>query len=165
MCIFPCPFRTTRNLHSHLHEAPLTKKHFQVTGYGIVSGPITFWRYHAVNFPYSALITYLYVPNFKTHLHLWPLFRMAPVTPMTCGRWRCVEVGRVTWWRCCVAKSAFCTELLVVCFTPLARLSQSGKTSFLCSLMDWLWSLRVCDSQKHTFFVCVQGLGTGGGDL
>ena len=29
--------RTTRNLHSHLHEAPLTKKHFQVTGYGIVS--------------------------------------------------------------------------------------------------------------------------------
>uniref|UniRef100_A0A8C9XEG7 Protein O-mannosyl-transferase 2 n=1 Tax=Sander lucioperca TaxID=283035 RepID=A0A8C9XEG7_SANLU len=27
--------RTTRNLHGHLHEAPLTKKHFQVTGYGI----------------------------------------------------------------------------------------------------------------------------------
>ncbi|XP_068194820.1 protein O-mannosyl-transferase 2 isoform X5 [Antennarius striatus] len=26
---------TRRNLHSHLHEAPLTKKHFQVTGYGI----------------------------------------------------------------------------------------------------------------------------------
>ncbi|XP_061552168.1 protein O-mannosyl-transferase 2 [Phycodurus eques] len=26
---------TTRNLHSHLHEAPLTRKHFQVTGYGI----------------------------------------------------------------------------------------------------------------------------------
>ncbi|XP_019742811.1 protein O-mannosyl-transferase 2 [Hippocampus comes] len=26
---------TTRNLHSHLHEAPLTGKHFQVTGYGI----------------------------------------------------------------------------------------------------------------------------------
>ncbi|KAG7237260.1 hypothetical protein INR49_032593 [Caranx melampygus] len=26
---------TTRNLHSHLHEAPMTKKHFQVTGYGI----------------------------------------------------------------------------------------------------------------------------------
>uniref|UniRef100_A0A3B5M2U2 Protein O-mannosyl-transferase 2 n=1 Tax=Xiphophorus couchianus TaxID=32473 RepID=A0A3B5M2U2_9TELE len=26
---------TTRNLHSHLHLAPLTKKHFQVTGYGI----------------------------------------------------------------------------------------------------------------------------------
>lgn len=26
---------TTRSLHSHLHEAPLTKKHFQVTGYGM----------------------------------------------------------------------------------------------------------------------------------
>uniref|UniRef100_A0A3Q3W0E8 Protein O-mannosyl-transferase 2 n=1 Tax=Mola mola TaxID=94237 RepID=A0A3Q3W0E8_MOLML len=26
---------TSRNLHSHLHEAPMTKKHFQVTGYGI----------------------------------------------------------------------------------------------------------------------------------
>ncbi|KAK5599219.1 Protein O-mannosyl-transferase 2 [Crenichthys baileyi] len=26
---------TTRNLHSHLHQAPLTKKHFQVTGYGL----------------------------------------------------------------------------------------------------------------------------------
>ncbi|KPP70878.1 protein O-mannosyl-transferase 2-like [Scleropages formosus] len=27
---------TTRNLHSHLQEAPLTKKHLQVTGYGFV---------------------------------------------------------------------------------------------------------------------------------
>ncbi|KAJ8341545.1 hypothetical protein SKAU_G00338360 [Synaphobranchus kaupii] len=26
---------TTRNLHSHRHEAPITKKHFQVTGYGL----------------------------------------------------------------------------------------------------------------------------------
>ncbi|CAL1575225.1 unnamed protein product [Knipowitschia caucasica] len=26
---------TTRSLHSHLHEAPLSKKHFQVTGYGM----------------------------------------------------------------------------------------------------------------------------------
>ncbi|KAL2098596.1 hypothetical protein ACEWY4_005076 [Coilia grayii] len=26
---------TTRNLHCHLHEAPLTKKHLQVTGYGM----------------------------------------------------------------------------------------------------------------------------------
>ncbi|XP_031436034.1 protein O-mannosyl-transferase 2 [Clupea harengus] len=26
---------TTRNLHSHLHEAPLTKKHLQVSGYGM----------------------------------------------------------------------------------------------------------------------------------
>ncbi|XP_078479374.1 LOW QUALITY PROTEIN: protein O-mannosyl-transferase 2-like [Lampetra planeri] len=29
---------TTRNLHSHLQEAPLTKKHFQVTGYGNGTG-------------------------------------------------------------------------------------------------------------------------------
>lgn len=29
--------RTSRNLHSHVHEAPMTKKHFQVTGYGTVS--------------------------------------------------------------------------------------------------------------------------------
>lgn len=29
--------RTGRNLHSHVHEAPMTKKHFQVTGYGMVS--------------------------------------------------------------------------------------------------------------------------------
>lgn len=27
---------TSRNLHSHYHEAPLTRKHYQVTGYGIV---------------------------------------------------------------------------------------------------------------------------------
>ncbi|XP_025046342.2 protein O-mannosyl-transferase 2 isoform X6 [Pelodiscus sinensis] len=26
---------TSRNLHSHQHEAPMTRKHFQVTGYGI----------------------------------------------------------------------------------------------------------------------------------
>nr|XP_045757260.1 protein O-mannosyl-transferase 2 isoform X8 [Mirounga angustirostris] len=26
---------TSRNLHSHYHEAPLTRKHYQVTGYGI----------------------------------------------------------------------------------------------------------------------------------
>lgn len=29
--------RTGRNLHSHVHEAPMTKKHYQVTGYGMVS--------------------------------------------------------------------------------------------------------------------------------
>lgn len=37
--------RTTRNLHSHLHEAPLTKKHLQVTGYGIVSTVVSFCVY------------------------------------------------------------------------------------------------------------------------
>ncbi|XP_030636497.1 protein O-mannosyl-transferase 2 [Chanos chanos] len=37
---------TTRNLHSHLHEAPLTKKHLQVTGYGIngTGDPNDLWR-------------------------------------------------------------------------------------------------------------------------
>ncbi|XP_034163663.2 protein O-mannosyl-transferase 2 [Pangasianodon hypophthalmus] len=37
---------TTRNLHSHLHEAPLTKKHLQVTGYGIngTGDPNDLWQ-------------------------------------------------------------------------------------------------------------------------
>ncbi|XP_051775823.1 protein O-mannosyl-transferase 2 [Erpetoichthys calabaricus] len=37
---------TSRNLHSHLHEAPLTKKHLQVTGYGIngTGDPNDFWQ-------------------------------------------------------------------------------------------------------------------------
>ncbi|KAG5857580.1 hypothetical protein ANANG_G00020960 [Anguilla anguilla] len=37
---------TTRNLHSHFHEAPLTKKHFQVTGYGIngTGDPNDLWQ-------------------------------------------------------------------------------------------------------------------------
>ncbi|KAM6961295.1 protein O-mannosyl-transferase 2 [Aplochiton taeniatus] len=37
---------TSRNLHSHLHEAPLTKKHFQVTGYGIngTGDPNDIWQ-------------------------------------------------------------------------------------------------------------------------
>ncbi|XP_021508838.1 protein O-mannosyl-transferase 2 [Meriones unguiculatus] len=42
---------TTRNLHSHLHEAPLTRKHFQVTGYGIngTGDSNDFWRIEVVN--------------------------------------------------------------------------------------------------------------------
>lgn len=82
------------------------------------------------------------------HLHILPVLRMAQETPTTCGRWRCAEVRRVTLWRYCAAKSAFCTELPDVCFTPLARRCQSGKTS-LCS--DFTYS---------TFFIadgfCVQ---------
>ncbi|XP_036398526.1 protein O-mannosyl-transferase 2 [Megalops cyprinoides] len=37
---------TTRNLHSHLHEAPLTRKHYQVTGYGIngTGDPNDLWQ-------------------------------------------------------------------------------------------------------------------------
>ncbi|XP_027028125.1 protein O-mannosyl-transferase 2 isoform X1 [Tachysurus fulvidraco] len=37
---------TSRNLHSHFHEAPLTKKHLQVTGYGIngTGDPNDLWQ-------------------------------------------------------------------------------------------------------------------------
>ncbi|XP_042108724.1 protein O-mannosyl-transferase 2 isoform X1 [Ovis aries] len=42
---------TSRNLHSHYHEAPLTRKHYQVTGYGINgSGDSNdFWRIEVIN--------------------------------------------------------------------------------------------------------------------
>ncbi|XP_004624952.1 protein O-mannosyl-transferase 2 [Octodon degus] len=42
---------TSRNLHSHYHEAPLTRKHFQVTGYGIngTGDSNDFWRIEVVN--------------------------------------------------------------------------------------------------------------------
>lgn len=45
--------QTKRNLHSHRETAPLTKKHFQVTGYGEVS-PTLFLVYHSfkLNFDY-----------------------------------------------------------------------------------------------------------------
>ncbi|XP_072350600.1 protein O-mannosyl-transferase 2 isoform X3 [Scyliorhinus torazame] len=41
---------TSRNIHSHQHEAPLTKKHFQVTGYGIngTGDSNDFWRIEVV---------------------------------------------------------------------------------------------------------------------
>lgn len=48
--------------------------------------------------------------------------------PMTYGRWRCVGVRRVTWWRCYAVKSAFYTELQAVSFFHLARRFPSGKT-------------------------------------
>lgn len=42
---------TTRNLHSHSLEAPLTRKHYQVTGYGINGTGDTndFWRIEVIN--------------------------------------------------------------------------------------------------------------------
>ncbi|KAM4852880.1 protein O-mannosyl-transferase 2 isoform 3-T3 [Thomomys bottae] len=42
---------TSRNLHSHHHEAPLTRKHYQVTGYGIngTGDSNDFWRIEVVN--------------------------------------------------------------------------------------------------------------------
>uniref|UniRef100_A0A8D2LNT6 Protein O-mannosyl-transferase 2 n=1 Tax=Varanus komodoensis TaxID=61221 RepID=A0A8D2LNT6_VARKO len=41
---------TSRNLHSHQHEAPLTRKHLQVTGYGIngTGDSNDFWRIEVV---------------------------------------------------------------------------------------------------------------------
>ncbi|MBV97788.1 Protein O-mannosyl-transferase 2, partial [Eschrichtius robustus] len=44
-------YRTSRNLHSHYHEAPLTRKHYQVTGYGIngTGDSNDFWRIEVVN--------------------------------------------------------------------------------------------------------------------
>ncbi|XP_072895222.1 protein O-mannosyl-transferase 2 isoform X1 [Hemitrygon akajei] len=41
---------TSRNMHSHQHEAPLTKKHFQVTGYGIngTGDSNDFWRIEVI---------------------------------------------------------------------------------------------------------------------
>ncbi|XP_072130931.1 protein O-mannosyl-transferase 2 isoform X3 [Mobula birostris] len=41
---------TSRNMHSHQHEAPLTKKHFQVTGYGIngTGDANDFWRIEVI---------------------------------------------------------------------------------------------------------------------
>ncbi|XP_021101475.1 protein O-mannosyl-transferase 2 isoform X1 [Heterocephalus glaber] len=42
---------TSRNLHSHYHEAPLTRKHYQVTGYGTngTGDSNDFWRIEVVN--------------------------------------------------------------------------------------------------------------------
>ncbi|XP_047287272.1 protein O-mannosyl-transferase 2 isoform X6 [Homo sapiens] len=42
---------TSRNLHSHYHEAPMTRKHYQVTGYGIngTGDSNDFWRIEVVN--------------------------------------------------------------------------------------------------------------------
>uniref|UniRef100_A0A4X2LAU1 Dolichyl-phosphate-mannose--protein mannosyltransferase n=1 Tax=Vombatus ursinus TaxID=29139 RepID=A0A4X2LAU1_VOMUR len=42
---------TSRNLHSHQHEAPMTRKHYQVTGYGIngTGDSNDFWRIEVMN--------------------------------------------------------------------------------------------------------------------
>ena len=36
-------YRTHRNLHSHTEKAPMTKSHYQVTGYGQVGGICLFY--------------------------------------------------------------------------------------------------------------------------
>ncbi|KAM6203180.1 protein O-mannosyl-transferase 2 [Rhynchocyon petersi] len=42
---------TSRNLHSHYHEAPMTRKHYQVTGYGLngTGDSNDLWRIEVVN--------------------------------------------------------------------------------------------------------------------
>lgn len=105
--------RTGRNLHSHLHEAPMTKKHFQVTGYGIVS-----------------MCSVIRILSYLLDSELMSFPRMAQVMPTTSGGWRCVVARKATSWRFCVAKSASCTRLQVVCSSPLERLYQSGKSRF-----------------------------------
>uniref|UniRef100_F6RIS2 Dolichyl-phosphate-mannose--protein mannosyltransferase n=1 Tax=Ornithorhynchus anatinus TaxID=9258 RepID=F6RIS2_ORNAN len=42
---------TSRNLHSHQHEAPMTRKHYQVTGYGVngTGDSNDFWRIEVMN--------------------------------------------------------------------------------------------------------------------
>ncbi|XP_053139923.1 protein O-mannosyl-transferase 2 isoform X2 [Hemicordylus capensis] len=52
---------TSRNLHSHQHEAPLTRKHLQVTGYGIngTGDSNDFWRIEVVGRKTGKLIKVL----------------------------------------------------------------------------------------------------------
>ncbi|XP_030337404.1 protein O-mannosyl-transferase 2 isoform X1 [Strigops habroptila] len=52
---------TSRNLHSHQHEAPLTRKHFQVTAYGIngTGDSNDFWRIEVVGRQAGKLIRVL----------------------------------------------------------------------------------------------------------
>lgn len=146
--------RTGRNLHSHVHVAPMTKKHFQVTGYGTVS---TFTFLTAFSVLHSDL---LLEPDIGAELSSF--LRMARVTSMTCGRWRCAADGEATLWRFCAAKFASGTKLQVACCSPPGRPSLSGNSRRLrhFSLEDLpTWS------SEGSGFVSGQGLGAGGGDL
>ncbi|XP_074886193.1 protein O-mannosyl-transferase 2 isoform X1 [Buteo buteo] len=61
---------TSRNLHSHQHEAPLTRKHFQVTGYGIngTGDSNDFWRIEVVGRKTGKLIKVLRSQVRLTHV-------------------------------------------------------------------------------------------------
>uniref|UniRef100_A0A8D2PJW7 Protein O-mannosyl-transferase 2 n=1 Tax=Zosterops lateralis melanops TaxID=1220523 RepID=A0A8D2PJW7_ZOSLA len=61
---------TSRNLHSHQHEAPLTRKHFQVTGYGIngTGDSNDFWRIEVVGRKSGDLIKVLRSQVRLTHV-------------------------------------------------------------------------------------------------
>uniref|UniRef100_A0A8D0FTA9 Protein O-mannosyl-transferase 2 n=1 Tax=Strix occidentalis caurina TaxID=311401 RepID=A0A8D0FTA9_STROC len=62
--------KTSRNLHSHQHEAPLTRKHFQVTGYGIngTGDSNDFWRIEVVGRKTGKLIKVLRSQIRLTHV-------------------------------------------------------------------------------------------------
>ncbi|XP_062433985.1 protein O-mannosyl-transferase 2-like isoform X1 [Rhea pennata] len=61
---------TSRNLHSHQHEAPLTRKHFQVTGYGIngTGDSNDFWKIEVVGRKTGKLIKVLRSQIRLTHV-------------------------------------------------------------------------------------------------
>ncbi|KAM6358797.1 protein O-mannosyl-transferase 2 isoform 4-T9 [Alca torda] len=61
---------TSRNLHSHQHKAPLTRKHFQVTGYGIngTGDSNDFWRIEVVGRKAGKLIKVLRSQVRLTHV-------------------------------------------------------------------------------------------------
>uniref|UniRef100_A0A8B9FE39 Protein O-mannosyl-transferase 2 n=1 Tax=Amazona collaria TaxID=241587 RepID=A0A8B9FE39_9PSIT len=61
---------TSRNLHSHQHEAPLTRKHFQVTAYGIngTGDSNDFWRIEVVGRKAEKLIRVLRSQVRLTHV-------------------------------------------------------------------------------------------------
>ncbi|XP_042201433.1 protein O-mannosyl-transferase 2 [Callorhinchus milii] len=61
---------TSRNIHSHQHEAPLTKKHQQVTGYGMngTGDSNDFWRIEVVGGQNGDLIKVLRSKIRLTHL-------------------------------------------------------------------------------------------------
>lgn len=157
----PISVRTTRNLHSHLHEAPLTKKHLQVTGYGIVSIIVFMCLLNLIkmanivniglcNLPFAemqvtscfqlltplawfALIDVWVVSNGPLINLTVSFFRMVQGIPMISGRWRCVGGRKATRWKCCAVKCASCIAPLAVCSIPRERCSQSGKNLTKCS--------------------------------
>nr|XP_038036449.1 protein O-mannosyl-transferase 2 isoform X1 [Anas platyrhynchos]XP_038036450.1 protein O-mannosyl-transferase 2 isoform X1 [Anas platyrhynchos] len=84
---------TSRNLHSHQHEAPLTRKHFQVTGYGIngTGDSNDFWRIEVVGRKPGKLIKVLRSQVRLTHVATGCLLGSSGKTLPKWG-WEQVEV-------------------------------------------------------------------------
>ncbi|XP_019407612.1 PREDICTED: protein O-mannosyl-transferase 2 [Crocodylus porosus] len=84
---------TSRNLHSHQHEAPLTRKHFQVTGYGIngTGDSNDFWRIEVVGRKSGKLIKVLRSQIRLTHVATGCLLGSSGKTLPKWG-WEQVEV-------------------------------------------------------------------------